>query len=156
MLPSFFFFLVSFLVVAAKILWLGYRFIVSPVVICLLILFFVFRSGGSSWCSGCRRNRPATSPTSPPKSASGFRAETRPRAGSWPLNLFRYQRFHFFFIWSKTNDVHRCLCWLEQVLLDYLLVEGYPAEEFKVLSSWPRKDVSLFSALLFSCSLKPN
>jgi len=43
-----------------------------------------------------------------------------------------------------------------QVLLDYLLVEGYPAEEFKVLSSWPRKDVSLFSALLFSCSLKPN
>lgn len=62
----------------------------------------------------------------------------------------------FFFIWSKTNDVHRCLCWLEQVLLDYLLVEGYPAEEFKVLSSWPRKDVSLFSALLFSCSLKPN
>lgn len=29
-----------------------------------------------------------------------------------------------------------------QVLLDYLLVEGYPDDEFKVLSSWPRKDVS--------------
>ena len=112
MLPSFFFFLVSFLVVAAKILWLGYRFIVSPVVICLLILFFVFRSGGSSWCSGCRRNRPATSPTSPPKSASGFRAETRPRAGSWPLNLFRYQRFHFFLYGVKqTMSIDACVGW---------------------------------------------
>lgn len=29
-----------------------------------------------------------------------------------------------------------------QVLLDYLLVEGYPHNEYKVLSSWPRKDVS--------------
>lgn len=29
-----------------------------------------------------------------------------------------------------------------QVLLDYLLVEGYPHDEYKVLSSWPRKDVS--------------
>lgn len=28
-----------------------------------------------------------------------------------------------------------------QVLLDFLLVEGYPTEEFKVLSSWPRQDV---------------
>lgn len=29
-----------------------------------------------------------------------------------------------------------------QVLLDFLLVEGYPVEEYKVISSWPRKDVS--------------
>jgi len=33
-----------------------------------------------------------------------------------------------------------------QVLLDYLLVEGYPAEEFKVLSSWPRKDLTSLEA----------
>lgn len=31
-----------------------------------------------------------------------------------------------------------------QVLLDYLLVEGYPTDDYKVLSSWPRKDVSLW------------
>ena len=30
------------------------------------------------------------------------------------------------------------------VLLDYLLVEGYPPDEFKVLSSFPRKDVRHF------------
>lgn len=29
-----------------------------------------------------------------------------------------------------------------QVLLDYLLVEGYPQDEYKVLSGWPRKDVT--------------
>lgn len=29
-----------------------------------------------------------------------------------------------------------------QVLLDYLLVEGYPHNDYKVLSSWPRKDVT--------------
>ncbi len=29
-----------------------------------------------------------------------------------------------------------------QILFDYLLVEGYPTDEFKVLSSFPRKDVS--------------
>uniref|UniRef100_A0A0P5N633 FAS-associated factor n=1 Tax=Daphnia magna TaxID=35525 RepID=A0A0P5N633_9CRUS len=29
-----------------------------------------------------------------------------------------------------------------QVLLDYLLVEGYPHNDFKVLSSWPRKDLT--------------
>jgi hypothetical protein len=28
------------------------------------------------------------------------------------------------------------------VVFDYLTVEGYPSEEFKVLSSWPRRDVS--------------
>ena len=33
-----------------------------------------------------------------------------------------------------------------QVLLDFILVEGYPVDEYKILSSWPRKDVS--------CSLK--
>lgn len=30
-----------------------------------------------------------------------------------------------------------------QTLLDFLVVEGYPTEEFKVISSWPRRDVSL-------------
>jgi len=30
-----------------------------------------------------------------------------------------------------------------QVLLDFLLVEGYPTEEFKVLSSWPRQDLTV-------------
>lgn len=29
-----------------------------------------------------------------------------------------------------------------QVLFDYLFVEGYPMQDYKVLSSWPRKDVS--------------
>ena len=29
-----------------------------------------------------------------------------------------------------------------QTVLDYLTTEGYPSHEFKVLSSWPRRDVS--------------
>ena len=29
-----------------------------------------------------------------------------------------------------------------QVLFNYLIVEGYPTEEYKVLSTWPRRDVS--------------
>ncbi|XP_047351443.1 FAS-associated factor 1 isoform X1 [Vespa velutina] len=29
-----------------------------------------------------------------------------------------------------------------QTLLNFLIVEGYPTEEYKVLSSWPRRDVS--------------
>lgn len=29
-----------------------------------------------------------------------------------------------------------------QVLLDFLVVQGYPNNEFKVISSWPRRDVS--------------
>lgn len=37
-----------------------------------------------------------------------------------------------------------------QILLDYLLVEGYPTEEFKVLSSFPRKDVSFSRYPLFN------
>ena len=28
-----------------------------------------------------------------------------------------------------------------QTVLDYLTIEGFPHEEFKVLSSWPRRDV---------------
>lgn len=35
-----------------------------------------------------------------------------------------------------------------QVLLDYLLVEGFPHTEYKVLSSWPRKDVNNFTTFL--------
>lgn len=31
-----------------------------------------------------------------------------------------------------------------QVLLDFLIVKGYPTEEYKVISSWPRRDVSTF------------
>lgn len=29
-----------------------------------------------------------------------------------------------------------------QTVLDYLTIEGFPHEEYKVLSSWPRRDVS--------------
>lgn len=29
-----------------------------------------------------------------------------------------------------------------QTLLNFLIVEGYPTEEYKLLSSWPRRDVS--------------
>ncbi|KAJ8928857.1 hypothetical protein NQ314_018514 [Rhamnusium bicolor] len=31
-----------------------------------------------------------------------------------------------------------------KVLLDFLIVKGYPTEEYKVISSWPRRDVSNF------------
>jgi len=30
------------------------------------------------------------------------------------------------------------------VVFDFLTVEGYPSDEYKVLSSWPRRDVSAF------------
>ena len=30
-----------------------------------------------------------------------------------------------------------------QTVLDYLTTEGYPSSEFKLLSSWPRRDVSI-------------
>jgi FAS-associated factor 2 len=58
-----------------------------------------------------------------------------------------------------------------QVLLDYLLVEGFPHSEYKVLSSWPRKDVNYLTTFLwflwlltypvsicckFSCSSQPS
>ena len=36
-----------------------------------------------------------------------------------------------------------------QTVLDYLTIEGYPSSEYKVLSSWPRRDVSEF--LYISC-----
>ena len=36
-----------------------------------------------------------------------------------------------------------------QTVLDYLTIEGYPSSEYKVLSSWPRRDVSRF--LYISC-----
>lgn len=29
-----------------------------------------------------------------------------------------------------------------QTLLNFLIVEGYPTDEYKVISSWPRRDVS--------------
>ncbi|KAJ8978931.1 hypothetical protein NQ317_002992 [Molorchus minor] len=32
---------------------------------------------------------------------------------------------------------------MKQVLLDFLVVKGYPTEEYKVISSWPRRDVSI-------------
>ena len=35
-----------------------------------------------------------------------------------------------------------------QTLLNFLTVEGYPTEEYKVLSSWPRRDVSIFRQIL--------
>lgn len=36
-----------------------------------------------------------------------------------------------------------------QTLLNYLIVEGYPTEEYKVLSSWPRRDVRKIFLLLY-------
>ena len=61
-----------------------------------------------------------------------------------------------------------------QTVLDYLTTEGYPSSDFKVLCSWPRRDVSslklslvyfdgkqkvklvLQSMSVVSCSFKPN
>ena len=34
-----------------------------------------------------------------------------------------------------------------QTMIDYLTSEGYPSQEYKILSSWPRRDVRNF--LLF-------
>lgn len=31
-----------------------------------------------------------------------------------------------------------------RVLLDFLVVKGYPAQDYKVISSWPRRDVSYY------------
>jgi len=30
-----------------------------------------------------------------------------------------------------------------QTVLDYLTIEGFPHEEYKVLSSWPRRDLTV-------------
>ena len=35
-----------------------------------------------------------------------------------------------------------------QTVLDFLTTEGYPSSEYKVLSSWPRRDVSYFPQLV--------
>ena len=39
-----------------------------------------------------------------------------------------------------------------QTVLDYLTIEGFHHEEYKVLSSWPRRDVSIsfFEILIFT------
>lgn len=39
-----------------------------------------------------------------------------------------------------------------QVLLNYLHVKGYPADEYKCLQSWPRRDVSDPCVLLMAVS----
>ena len=36
-----------------------------------------------------------------------------------------------------------------QTVLDYLTIEGFHHEEYKVLSSWPRRDVSILSTVMF-------
>ena len=36
-----------------------------------------------------------------------------------------------------------------QIVLDYLTVEGFPMEEYKLLSSWPRRDVSQYLLFLY-------
>ena len=38
-----------------------------------------------------------------------------------------------------------------QTVLDYLTIEGFPHEEYKVLSSWPRRDVSSCTAPNYNC-----
>lgn len=35
-----------------------------------------------------------------------------------------------------------------QVLLNYLVVQGFHTEEYKVISSWPRRDVSMTYVLV--------
>lgn len=37
-----------------------------------------------------------------------------------------------------------------QTLLNYLIVEGYPTEEYKVLCTWPRRDVSIQQILIIN------
>jgi len=43
-----------------------------------------------------------------------------------------------------------------QTVLDYLTTEGYPSSEYKVLSSWPRRDVSNLASLGTSENLTPT
>jgi FAS-associated factor 2 len=43
-----------------------------------------------------------------------------------------------------------------QVLLDYLLVEGFPHSDYKVLSSWPRKDVNYSTACVWFLAIDVN
>ena len=45
---------------------------------------------------------------------------------------------------SPNNQIERRFLASEtlQTVLDYLTTEGYPSSDFKVLSSWPRRDVS--------------
>jgi hypothetical protein len=75
--------------------------------------------------------------------------------------IFKYRNFDFrnkFFIVRILEKLISIILfpetnrqWLERrflandpirIVFDYLTVEGYPTEEFKVLSSWPRRDVS--------------
>ena len=41
-----------------------------------------------------------------------------------------------------------------QTVLDYLTTEGYPSSDFKVLSSWPRRDVSNRKTLIIIISYR--
>lgn len=41
-----------------------------------------------------------------------------------------------------------------QILLNYLIVEGYPTDEYKVLSSWPRRDLTTLDTKLTFAELK--
>ena len=47
---------------------------------------------------------------------------------------------------SANNQIERRFLASEtlQTVLDYLTTEGYPSSDFKVLSSWPRRDVRIF------------
>lgn len=59
------------------------------------------------------------------------------------------------FYWKYTDvysTVVILLC-VFQVLLNYLHVKGYPADEYKCLQSWPRRDVSAPGTLLSAISL---
>jgi hypothetical protein len=69
--------------------------------------------------------------------------------------LFEQKNANFFGeieIKIKTSVADPSRQWLERrflatepisVVFDYLTVEGYPSDDFKVLSSWPRRDVSV-------------
>ncbi|KAJ9584098.1 hypothetical protein L9F63_021570 [Diploptera punctata] len=41
-----------------------------------------------------------------------------------------------------------------KILLDFLVVQGYPSNEFKVISSWPRRDLTLLDSKLTLQELK--
>ena len=69
--------------------------------------------------------------------------------GWWSASFFKestnmYQMFVFLDT-SKQSLERRFLATdTLQTVLDYLTIEGFHHEEYKVLSSWPRRDVSIF------------
>merc|ERR1712154_545893 len=57
---------------------------------------------------------------------------------------------------SANNQIERRFLASEtlQTVLDYLTTEGYPSSDFKVLSSWPRRDLTTLDTTQSLKSLK--